>query len=150
VKYVVYLAFLVLGILSARGRRWAYIVFVVAGLLYFPASVGFHLQPHPCQLIPTLSLAIYSLANYRHVILFVLFFIMTRAQFRRSHWSALAWAGVVCLAMGLLIEFSEGLSGAHTCRMRDLIPDSAGILIGAAIVFIWERFRKSPSVSEAT
>ena len=73
-KLFVYLGFLVLGILSLRGVRWAYITFVLLGILYFPASVGFRLNPHPCELVPNIPLAIYSLTNYAHIVLFVLFF----------------------------------------------------------------------------
>jgi hypothetical protein len=39
--------FLVLGILALRGIRWAYAAYVLLGLLYFPARVGFRLNP-PC------------------------------------------------------------------------------------------------------
>src|SRR2546425_9769365 len=67
-KLLVYLGFLVLGILSLRGVRWAYISFVLLGLLYFPASVGFRLNPQPCELTPNLALAIYSLTNYAHIV----------------------------------------------------------------------------------
>ncbi len=51
-KLLIYLGFLVLGISSLRGVRWAYITFVILGLLYFPASVGFRLNPQPCELVP--------------------------------------------------------------------------------------------------
>ena len=140
-KILVYLGFLVLGILAARGALWAYITFVVLGLLYFPASVGFHLHPQPCEGLPSLSMAMYSFGNYPHIVLFVLFFIMTSAQFNMSRWSGFAWAAAACIAMGILVEVSEGIAGVHHCRSRDLIPDSAGILIGAAIVFMWTTMR---------
>jgi hypothetical protein len=143
-KLLVYLGFLVLGILSLRGVRWAYVTFVVLGLLYFPASLGFRLNPQPCELIPNISLAVYSLANYAHIVLFVLFFLMTSAQFRMSQWSGYAWAAVACIAMGTLVELAEGISGTHHCRLRDLIPDAAGVVIGAGIVFLWNRMRPRP------
>jgi hypothetical protein len=144
---VVYLGFLVLGILSLRGIRWAYVTFVLLGLLYFPASVGFRLNPQPCELIPNLALAVYSLGNYKHIVLFVLFFLMTSAQFRMSHWSGYAWAAMACLAMGILVEVAEGISGTHHCRLRDLIPDTAGIVLGAGIVFLWHRVRGRPQAT---
>jgi hypothetical protein len=143
-KVVVYVGFLVLGILAARGARWAYITFVVLGLLYFPASVGFHLHPRPCESLPNWAAAVYSLGNYGHIVLFVLFFIMTSAQFKMSHWSGFAWAAAACVAMGILVELAEGVSGIHHCRARDLIPDAAGIMIGAGIVFLWQRIRTRP------
>jgi hypothetical protein len=59
-----------------------------------------------------------------------------------SRWSGFAWAGVACIIMGLLVELAEGFSGKGHCRMRDLVPDSAGILLGAAIVLLWKRLRK--------
>jgi hypothetical protein len=141
VKVVVFIGFLVLGILAARGVRWAYVTFVVLGILYFPASVGFHLHPEPCEGLPSMALAIYSLRNYAHIVLFVLFFIMTSAQFNMSRRSGFVWAGAACVAMGILVELAEGGSGTHHCRTRDLIPDVAGILIGAGIVFLWSRMR---------
>jgi len=146
-KILVYLGFLVLGILAARGARWAYITFVVLGLLYFPVSVGFHLHPRPCESLPSVALAISSLGNWAHIVLFVLFFIMTSAQFNLSHWSGYVWAAAACVAMGILVELAEGLSGAHHCRPRDLVPDLAGIMIGAAIVFAWTRIRKRPAIA---
>ena len=146
-KLVVNLGFVVLGILSLRGKRWAYITFVVLGLLYFPASVGFRLDPRPCELVPNLALAISSLGNYAHIILFVWFFLITSAQFRMSQWSGYAWAAVACIAMGLLVEIAEGISGAGHCRLRDLIPDAAGVVIGAGIVFLWNRVRGRPQAT---
>ncbi len=141
-KLLVYLGFLVLGILSLRGKRWAYITFVLLGLFYFPASVGFRLSPHPCELAPNLALAIYSLTNYGHIVLFALFFLMTSAQFRMSHWSGFAWAAIASVTMGVLVELAEGISGNHHCRLRDLIPDAAGIVLGAGVVLLWNGIRR--------
>lgn len=143
-KLLVYLGFLVLGILSFRGKRWAYGTFVWLGLLYFPASVGFRLNPQPCEGVPNMALAVYSLTNYAHIVLFVLFFLMTSAQFRMSRWSAYAWAALACIAMGILVEIAEGISGNGHCRSRDLIPDAAGVVLGSAIVLLWNRIRSRP------
>ena len=140
-KILIFVGCLALGILAARGSRWAYISFVVLGLLYFPVSVGFPLHPRPCEGIPSMALAIFSLQNYAHIVLFVLFFLMTSAQFNMSRWSGFAWAVAACLAMGILVEIAEGVSGTHHCRTRDLVPDSAGILIGAGILLLWQRIR---------
>src|SRR6267378_5003825 len=138
-KLLVYLGFLVLGILSFRRVRWAYITFVLLGLLCFPASVGFRLNPRPCELTLNIPLAIYSLTNYAHIVLFALFFLMTSAQLRMSNWSAFAWAALATIVMGLLVELAEGVTGKGHCRLRDLIPDAAGILFGAGIVLAWNR-----------
>jgi hypothetical protein len=146
-KLLVYLGFLVLGILSLRGVRWAYVTFVVLGLLYFPASVGFRLNPQPCELIPNIPLALYSLTNYAHIVLFVLFFLMTSAQFRMSQWSGYAWATVACIVMGILVEAAEGTSGTGHCRLRDLIPDAAGVALGAGIVLLWNGMRGRPQTT---
>jgi hypothetical protein len=143
-RLLLYLGFLLLGLLSLRGKRWAYVTFVVLGLLYFPATAGFRLNPRPCELVPSLPLAIFSLTNYPHIVLFVLFFLMTSAQFRMAHWSGYAWAALACLVMGMLVELAEGITGTGHCRMRDLIPDTAGMLLGAGIVFLWNRLRGRP------
>ena len=143
-KLLVYLGFLALGILSMRGVRWAYITFVVLGLLYFPASMSFRLNPQPCELTPNMALAIYSLTNYAHIVLFALFFLMTSAQFRMPHWSAFAWAATAAIIMGVLVELAEGITGKGHCRLRDLIPDTVGIVIGSGIVFFWNRIRGRP------
>ncbi len=148
-KLLLFLGFLVLSILSLRGKRWAYITYVVLGLLYFPASVGFRLNPQPCEGIPNLPLAVYSLTNYGHIVLFVWFFLMTSAQFRMSRWLGYAWAAAACMAMGILVEVAEGVSGTHHCRLRDLIPDAAGVVLGAGIVFLWNRMRERPRVIQA-
>lgn len=146
-ELLVYLGFLVLGILSLRGVRWAYLTFVLLGLLYFPASVGFSLNPQPCEGIPNMPLAVYSLRNYQHIVLFVLFFLMTSAQIRMSRWWGYAWAAVACIAMGLLVEVAQGISGNGHCRLRDLIPDAAGVVLGVGIVFLWKRRRGKPRVT---
>lgn len=143
-KLFVFFGFLVLGILSLRGMRWAYFTFVVLGLLYFPASMGFRLSPQPCELALNIPLAIHSLTNYAHIDLFVLFFLMTSAQFRMDHWSAFAGAGLASIVMGMLVEVAEGIAGKGHCRLRDLIPDAVGIVIGSGVVFLWNRMRGRP------
>ena len=143
-KLLVYLGFLVLGILSLRGLRWAYITFVLLGLLYFPASVGFRLNPQPCELTFDMPLAIHSLTNYSHIVLFALFFVMTSAQLRMSNWSAFAWAAMAGIIMGVLVELAEGITGNGHCRSRDMIPNAIGILLGSVIVLLWNRIRRRP------
>ena len=125
-----------LGVFALRGNRWAYIAFIVSGLLYFPMSVDFRFNPQPCELVPSLSLAVFSLTNFPHIVLFALFFIITSAQFQKSGWSAFAWAALITIVMGALVEIAEGVTGKGHCRLRDLIPDTAGALIGAGLVLL--------------
>jgi hypothetical protein len=146
-KLLVFLGFLVLGLLSLRGLRWAYVTFVVLGLLYFPASVGFRLNPQPCELMPSIALAIFSLTNYAHIVLFAWFFLLTSAQFRMHRGSAFAWAALATITMGVLVELAEGVSGKGHCRLRDLIPDAVGIALGSGIVLLWNRIRRRRRLS---
>ena len=146
-KLILFLGSLALGIVALRGKRWAYITLVVLGPLYFPASVGFRINPRPCELVPDLALAIFSLTNYAHILMFAWFFLITSAQFRMSKWSGYAWAAGACLAMGILVELAEGISGSGHCRLRDLIPDTAGIVLGAGIVFLWNTMRRKPQAT---
>ncbi|HLL69904.1 MAG TPA: VanZ family protein [Pyrinomonadaceae bacterium] len=143
--WLLFLGFLALGVLSLRGVRWAFVAFVVLGLLYFPAKAGFRLDPNPCQLTFDISLAVHSLTNYGHMVLFALFFLMASAQFRMSNWPTFAWSALATLVMGALVEVAQGVSGAGNCRLRDLIPDTLGILIGSIIVLFLRRIGWSPN-----
>jgi hypothetical protein len=138
---------LALGVVAFFGKRWAYGAFIVLGLLYFPTSVEFQFAPKPCEWTFGLGLAAFSLTNFPHVVLFALFFVMTTAQFRyKLDWRTFGWSMLAVGAMGFAVEFAEGLTGQHHCRMRDLIPDLAGGFLGAAGVFvgsrIWTKFRR--------
>jgi len=124
-----------------RGRRFAYAAFVVVGLLYFPARVGFHLSPRACQVALDVPLALHSLTNYPHIILFTIFFVMSTRQFLASTGSTFLLAGLMTLVMGALVEAAEGITGRGNCRLRDLIPDSAGAVIGAVGVYFWAKAR---------
>ena len=139
-----FLIVLALAILSLRGIRWAYITYIILGLLYFPASVGFRLNPQPCELTFDLPLAIHSLTNYAHIVGLALFFMMTSAQLRMTTWSAYALAAAATIVMGVLVEAGQGLTGNGHCRLRDLVPDTAGILVGSVIVLLWNRIRPRP------
>ncbi len=67
------------------------------GLALFSRECGLQTEPKPCELIHNIPLAIHSLTNYRHIVLFVLFFLMSSAQFRMSQWSGYAWAALACI-----------------------------------------------------
>ncbi|HEY9403993.1 MAG TPA: VanZ family protein [Pyrinomonadaceae bacterium] len=141
-RLLVFAGFLGLGVLSLRGVRWAYVTFAILGLLYFPASVGFRFDPRPCELTFGIPLAIHSLTNYAHIVLFTLFFLMTSAQLRMPGWPAFAWAALASFAMGALVELAQGLTGKGHCRSRDLIPDAVGILLGSVITLLLHRIRR--------
>src|SRR2546427_132267 len=51
-----------LALIALRGKRWAYLAFVLLGLLYFPAQTHFRVHAPKCeQILPTpLLLAIWS------------------------------------------------------------------------------------------
>jgi hypothetical protein len=130
---------------ALRGHRWAYGVFVALAILYFPARVGFRLAPQPCEVELTVPLALHSLQNYKHIVLLALFFLMTRAQFPTRTSGAYGWSALVTLAMGVWLEIGEAVTGRGHCRVRDLVPDTAGILLGAAISFGWDTLRRRPA-----
>ena len=142
---VIGVASVVLAILAARGARWAYILFIVLGLAYFPLQAGLQLKPRACQLVFDKELALFSLTNYAHIILFAIFFLISTVQFARYEWSQgsklLAAAGATVL-MGALVELAQGLSGHHNCRLRDLIPDTAGAVLGALIWVTWYALKR--------
>lgn len=133
-----------LGHLAIRGVRRAYAAFVALGLLYFPFKAGFRLAPRPCQFAFDIPLAIHSLTNFGHIVLFALFFVMTCAQFRASNRRAFAWAAAGTIVMGALVEVAQGVTGEGNCRLRDLIPDGVGILLGSTIVLLLKRIGWRP------
>lgn len=55
---------------------------------------------------------------------------------------AFAWPALASITMGVLGELAEGISGKGHCRLRDLIPDAVGIVLGSGIVFLWNRIRR--------
>jgi len=133
-----------LALLALRGVRWAYFAFIAAGLAYFPMHVGFHFQPRACQLVFGPRLALHSLTNSPHIILFGIFFLLSAIHFRVSRKSddrVFLLASIATLTVGALVEIAEGVTGAGNCRLRDLIPDSAGALLGATTLMIWQTIR---------
>ena len=130
-----------LAVLAVRGNRSAYFSYVVLGLAYFPISVGFQLNPRPCQLALDLPLALHSMTNYAHIVLFAVFFVITSGQLRMDTRSAYVRAGAATVVMGALVEGAQAVTGSGNCRVRDLVPDLAGALLGAAFVFLWSHAR---------
>jgi len=84
-----------------------------------------------------------EITKYRHIVLFAIFFLLTSVQARgyRARTQYLIAAGAV-MAMGVYVELAEGLTGNGHCRLRDLIPDAAGALVGALVLVSLRKFRK--------
>lgn len=128
---------------SLRGTRWArpalwvsrlaYAGLVLQAPLYFLARGGFRITFPDCEWTFGAALARHSLTNYGHIVLFLVFFLLTYAQLRDVP-RPILWSVAATMAMGLLVEMAQGVSGHGHCRMRDLIPDSVGALAGLVIL----------------
>ena len=125
-----------------RWRRAAFAGFVAVGLFSFALRAGWParpLVPTACELLVGPALALHSFRNTPHVLLFALCFVVARAQFRagadrRARRRAGAAAFAVTLVVGALLELAQAATGAGHCRLRDLLPDAAGALLGWAAV----------------
>ena len=133
------LLFFALAILAVRGARWAYVALVMWILLHAPASIGFQMHPQACYLAVNVPLALASLGNYPHMILYCIFVVVTALHFRLSGWQPLACSIGLTVAMGAGMELSQGLSGTHHCKAIDLIPDLIGATLGVLIVVLGRR-----------
>lgn len=127
----------IIALLFGRNARWAYISSIVLGFIYFPARVGFNLQPSGCQTELSFDLALMSLRNFPHIVHFAWFFAVTAAQFSNKTPSTFIWSGLISLVMGGMVELAEGITGKGNCRVRDLIPDAVGAFCGAVVVLLW-------------
>src|SRR5437667_12849879 len=138
-----------LALIALRGKRWAYLVFVVLGLLYFPAQTHFRVHAPKCeQLLPTMQVLVLSLHNYAYIALFAGFYWMSWVQFRRADARGV-WALLATLLVGALVEIAEGMTGGGRgqvhCRVRDLVPDAAGAVGAALLLAIWSRLTRKPA-----
>src|SRR6267378_5436483 len=134
-----------LALIALRGKRWAYLVFVVLGLLYFPAQTHFRVHAPKCELLlPTMHVLVLSLHNYAYIALFAGFYWMSWVQFRRSDARGI-WALLATLLVGALVEIAEGMTGRGHCRVRDLVPDAAGALGAALLLAVWSWLRRKPA-----
>src|SRR5881397_476100 len=136
-----------LALIALRGKRWAYLAFVVLGLLYFPAQTHFRVHAPKCdQLLPTMHVLVLSLHNYAFIALFAGFYWMAVVQFRRSDARGI-WALLATLLVGVLVEIAEGMTmtGRGHCRVRDLVPDAAGALGAALLLAVWSWLRRKPA-----
>ena len=126
--------FTALAIASLFKVRFAYAAFVILGVLWMPARAGFRFAPNQCETSMSLALAIHSLTNYRHIVLFTIFAIMTLAQFARDdRWRFLKLA-LIALGMTVAVEGEQALLGKGHCRVRDVVPNTAGTLVGACVI----------------
>src|SRR3989449_51979 len=138
-----------LALIALRGKRWAYLTFVLLGLLYFPAQTHFRVHAPKCeQLLPTLHLLVPLLHNYAYIALFAGFYWMSWVQFRRADARGV-WALLATLLVAALVEIAQGMTGggrgqAH-CRVRDLVPDAAGALGAALLLAVWSWLRRKPA-----
>jgi hypothetical protein len=81
------------------------------------------------------------MTNYAHIVLFAVFFVMTTRQLRMNTRAAWFCAGIATVVMGALVEGAQAVTGSGHCRVRDLVPDAAGALLGAGLVFLWANAR---------
>lgn len=123
--------------------RIAYGLLILQMPVYFLAGNGVRHLPPVCEWTFSLALARHSLTNYPHIVLFTVFFLLSYAQFRGVR-ARVLWSFGATLGMGLFLELTQGASGNGHCRMRDLIPDSAGALLGFAIVAAGSMLSRAP------
>jgi hypothetical protein len=135
------LGYIALGSIAARGSRRAYVAFVLLGLLFMPARAEFQLAPFVCEMTFSGALALHSLTNYNHILLFGCFSVMTLAQFSASdpsrHWKA----AVLVLGMSMAVELEQALFWKGHCRARDLIPNTLGFCFAMLLVGTWSGIR---------
>ena len=157
-----------LAIIALRGKRWAYLAFILLGLAYFPAQAQFHVHMPKCeQLLPTVQQLVPLLHNYLYIALFAGFYWMSWVQLRDANGRAV-WALVVTLLAAALFEVAQGMSvalaaktvagakavaGARAaaravptpCHVRDLVPDVAGAVAAMLLLAIWARLTRKPA-----
>ena len=126
--------FTALAVASMFKVRFAYISFVVLGVLWMPARAGFRFAPRDCETAMSLVLALHSMTNYRHIVLFAIFAVMTLAQFRSDDGWRFVKVAVLALGMTIAVEGEQGLLGVGHCRVRDVVPNAAGSLVGSCLI----------------
>jgi hypothetical protein len=133
-----------LAFIALRGKRWAYLAFVVLGLLYFPAQTHFRVHAPKCQqVIPTMNVVVLSLQRYALIALFAGFCWMSWVQLRQSK-ARFVWAVLATVLVGALVEIAEGMTGRGLCRVRDLVPAAAGAVVAALVLELWSRLFRKP------
>ena len=140
VTQALFAGFAVLGVLAYQGKRWAFGAFIVLAIVYFPIRSDFQFLYRSCEVAFDWPLAVYSLQNYSRIIQFLAFFLMAAAQLPMSRPRHVIVAIAMTLAMGVVVEVSEAMWSRGNCRVRDLIPDGIGALIGTVTVIV-RRYR---------
>lgn len=128
-----------LAVLSLRGSRWAYGAFVLFAIAFLPARAGFEIQSLVCETPVSVASGLYSLQNWKHILLCTVVSLMTLAQFRERSPRAFFVAILATVSLGFVAELEQGLFREGHCRMRDLVPDAAGAMLGAAVGLVWSR-----------
>jgi VanZ family protein len=131
--------FFVLAFFSFRGSRWAYGTFLVFAVGFIPARAGFALQSLVCETSVGLASAAHSLLNWKHVLLCAVVTWMTVAQLRQPRTWVFVVAVLGTVSLGLVAELEQGLFRDGHCRLRDLVPDTAGAVLGAMAARAWRR-----------
>ena len=136
-----------LALVALRGKRWAYLAFVVFGLLYFPAQTHFRTHPLKCDYIISTRVLVLSLQSYAQhyaqMALFAGFCLLSWVQFRGTK-GRIVWAVLATWVVGALSEVAEGITARGHCHVRDLVPGAAAA-VGAVLVFaFWSRLRRKP------
>jgi hypothetical protein len=114
--------------------RFAYVAFVVLGVLWMPARAAFRFVPGDCETAMSFGLALHSMTNYKHIILFTVFAIMTLAQFGHDDKWRFVKLALITVGMTIVVEGEQALLDAGHCRVRDLVPNVAGTLVGASLM----------------
>ena len=124
-------------------RRWGYAVWLLSSLTRIPARTGFQLRSPVCDSRLTLQNAVLSMTKIPHMVLFGLFFLVTLAMFDRVDRRSLGWSLVATLAMGLVVELEEGATRTGNCRVTDVLPDFAGVLVAIVLTVAVVATRRS-------
>jgi VanZ family protein len=128
-----------LAVLSLRGSRWAYGGFVLFAIAFLPARAGFEIQSLVCETPVSVASGLYSLQNWKHILLCTVVSLMTLAQFRERSPRAFVVAILATVSLGFVAELEQGFLRDGHCRMRDLVPDAAGAMLGASLGLVWSR-----------
>lgn len=129
-----------LVVLALRGSRWAFVAYLVFAVGFLPARAGFQLSPFTCETEVSVASALFSLQNWKHIVLSAIVAMMTVAQFRVRRGVAAGTAVAVTVVLGLIAELEQGAFAQRHCRMRDLVPDFTGAALGALVLVGWRAY----------
>src|SRR3954465_7512481 len=106
VTQALFAGFAVLGVLAYQGKRLAFGAFIALAMAYFPIRSNFYFAYRPCEVAFDWPLAVYSLQDCNHIILFFAFFLIAAAQLPMSRPRHFVAAIAMTLAMGVIVEVS--------------------------------------------